>query len=216
MPGNIRIPLLVAAATLATALTGCSGKSEPASHETVAADSVPTVPVTRAARADLSSDLTLTAEFEPFQEVDVMAKIAGFVKSIKVDIGDRVREGQLLAVLEIPEMADEATKAAASSQQMDAEVVTASDQLKQAESAHELAHLSYTRILDVSKKEPGLVPQQQVDEYHSRDLVAEAQVAAAKSALLAAQQRTHVIARRRSQAEDRCTITPPSRRRLRA
>lgn len=195
MPGSIRIPLFVAVAALGATLTSCSGPGDRASQDTavnVAADAIPSVPVARAIRADLSSDLTLTAEFEPFQEVDVMAKIAGFVKSIKVDIGDRVRAGQLLAVLEVPEMADEATKAAASSQQMDAEVITASDQLKQAESAYDLAHLSFKRIQDVSNKEPGLVPQQQVDEYHSRDLVAQSQVAAAKSALLAAQQRTHV------------------------
>ena len=49
----------------------------------------------------------LTAEFQPFQEVDVMAKVAGYVRSIKVDLGDRVREGQVLAELEIPEMTDE-------------------------------------------------------------------------------------------------------------
>ncbi len=62
---------------------------------------------------DLSSDLVLTAEFEPFQQVDVMAKVSGYVRSIKVDIGDRVRAGQLLATLEIPEMEDDLTKAAA-------------------------------------------------------------------------------------------------------
>src|SRR6266446_1630021 len=98
------------------ALAGCASKGEPPKQE-IAADHLLTVPVVKAARADLSTDLTLTAEFEPFQEVDVMAKVSGYIKSIKVDIGDRVREGQLLATLEIPEMADEATKAAASSQQ---------------------------------------------------------------------------------------------------
>jgi RND family efflux transporter MFP subunit len=46
--------------------------------------------------------------------------------------------------------------------------------------AEAIAHLSYTRILDVSKKEPGLVPLQEVDVAHSRDLEAEAQVASAE------------------------------------
>ena len=59
-----------------------------------------------------------------------------------------------------------------------------------------MAHLSYSRILDVSKREKGLVPQQQVDEAHSRDLVAEAQVSSAKSHIAAFEQRMHV-----SQAE---------------
>jgi multidrug efflux pump subunit AcrA (membrane-fusion protein) len=70
-------------------------------------DHAATVPVVNAARADLVSDLLLTAEFEPFQQVDLMAKVAGYVQSIKVDIGDRVREGQVLAILEIPEMQDD-------------------------------------------------------------------------------------------------------------
>ena len=162
------------------------------SQDAVAPEGPPTVPVVKVTRDDLSTDLNLTGEFEPYQEVDVMSKVAGYLKSIQVDIGDRVHEGQVLATLEIPEMADEALKATASTDQADAEVSTASDQLHQAEAAHEMAHLSYTRILDVSKKEAGLVPQEQVDEFHSRDLVAEAQVAAAKSNLRSAQQRTHV------------------------
>jgi RND family efflux transporter MFP subunit len=157
---------------------------------------LPTVAVVQASRADLSSDLVLTAEFEPFQEVDVMAKVSGFIKQIKVDIGDRVQEGQLLATLEIPEMQDDLTRAAAALDEADAELATARDDLHRAESAHDMVHLSYSRILDVSKRERGLVPQQDVDEAHSRDLVAEAQVSAARSHITACEQRIRV-----SQAE---------------
>jgi RND family efflux transporter MFP subunit len=155
-----------------------------------------TVAVVQASRVDLSTDLVLTAEFEPFQEVNVMAKVSGFIKQIKVDIGDRVQEGQLLATLEIPEMQDDLTRAAASVDEANAELATARDELQRAESAHDMAHLSYSRVLDVSKKERGLVPQQDVDEAHSRDLVAEAQVSAAKSHINACEQRIRV-----SQAE---------------
>ena len=157
---------------------------------------VPTVAVVQVTRADLSSDLVLTAEFEPFQEIDVMAKVSGFIKQIKVDIGDRVQEGQLLATLEIPEMQDDLTRAAAAIDEANAELATARDELQRAESAHDMAHLSYSRVLDVSRKELGLVPQQDVDEAHSRDLVAEAQVSGAKSHITACEQRIRV-----SQAE---------------
>jgi RND family efflux transporter MFP subunit len=176
---------------LAVGLTSCA-KTEAAIDSSAKSTDTPTVPVVNAMRADLASDLTLTAEFEPFQQVDVMAKVAGYVKSISVDIGDRVHEGQVLAVLEIPEMEDDLSKAAASIDQASAEIVTARDELQRAEAAHDLAHLSYGRIADVLKREPGLVPQQQVDEAHSRDLVAEAQVAAAKSALRTSEQRIRV------------------------
>jgi len=157
-----------------------------------AAESLPIVPVAKAARADLTSEVTLTAEFEPFQQVDVMAKVAGYVRTIKVDIGDRVREGQVLAVLEIPEMEDDLAKASAAIDETDAEAATASDELQRAEAAHQLAHLSSQRIAEVLKQEPGLVPRQEADEAHSRDLVSEAQVAAAKSSVLRAQQRARV------------------------
>jgi RND family efflux transporter MFP subunit len=55
-----------------------------------------------------------------------------------------------------------------------------------------MAHLSYTRVLDVAKKEPGLVPQQEVDEYHSKDLVAEAELSAAQSNLQTAERKANM------------------------
>jgi len=181
-------PLFAAVALIL--LTSCS-RTDGGSQK--AAPDVPLlVPVAKAARLDLANDLVLTAEFEPFQQVDLMAKVSGYVRSISVDIGDRVRTGQVLATLEIPEMEDDLTRAAASIDQAQAEIVTAADELHRAEAAHEMAHLSYSRIADVLKREPGLVPQQEVDEAHSRDLVAEAQVSTAKSNLKTAEQHARV------------------------
>jgi len=174
----------------------CSCSRTNRAEASASMDEAPTVAVVEATRENLSSDLVLTAEFEPFQEVDVMAKVSGYVKQIKVDIGDRVLEGQMLASLEIPEMQDDLTRAAASLDEANAELATARDELQRAQSSHDMAHLSYSRVLDVSKKEPGLVPQQDVDEAHSRDLVAEAQVSAAKSRIAECEQRIRV-----SQAE---------------
>ena len=76
-----------------------------------------------------------------------MAKVSGYIREIKVDIGDRVSEGQLLATLEIPEMQDDLTRAAAAIEEANAELATARDELQRAESAHDMAHLSYSRIL---------------------------------------------------------------------
>ena len=71
------------------------------------------VAVAKADFAILSRSVVLTAEFKPFQDVEVMAKVAGYIKKINVDVGDRVAQGQLLATLEIPEMADDLEKAGA-------------------------------------------------------------------------------------------------------
>jgi RND family efflux transporter MFP subunit len=153
---------------------------------------IPTVAVTKVTTADLSHDLVLTAEFRPYQEVDVMAKVAGYVKEIKVDIGDRVKEGALLATLEVPEMADDLRRDNAAVARAEADVRRAQDEQSRAQSAHEIAHLSLQRLSAVNEKRPGLIAQQEIDDAHGRDLVTEAQIASAKSSVAAAQQQVDV------------------------
>ena len=179
---------VMAAACLAYS---CS-KHQPVQAGSTQPADVPTVAVAKVSTEDLSHGLVLTAEFKPFQEVDVMAKVAGFVKRINVDVGDRVKQGQLLATLEIPEMADDLRRADAAVVRARAEVTRAQDEQRRAESVHSIAHLSFQRISTVAEKKPGLVAQQEIDEAQSRDLVTEAQVAATKSALSAAQEQVNV------------------------
>ncbi len=186
-----RLLAALLATILSVALGSCSGPSS-AKSEARTETAAPAVAVEKAARASLSHTLALTAEFTPYQEIDVMSKVAGFVKNINVDIGDRVRAGQVLAVLEVPEMQDDLTKAAATVQLSDAEIKRAKDDVQRAQAGHEIAHLSYQRLLDVSKTKPGLVAQQEIDDARSKDLVGEAQVSAAQSNLMAAEQQTQV------------------------
>lgn len=164
------------AAVLAAGLAsnGCTTKTSAAPQE------VPVVAAGRAVRTDLKNEVTLTAELEPYYEVDVMAKEAGYIRHMLVDIGDHVKAGQLICVLEIPELQDDLQRAKADVQTATAEHSAAEQDRKRAAAAEAIAHLSYTRILDVSKKEPGLVPLQEVDVAHSRDLEAEAQVSSAE------------------------------------
>jgi RND family efflux transporter MFP subunit len=188
-----RTPALAAALMISLAFfAGSCSKPEQAAGAAPVPTLEPSVPVVRVARADLTGSITLTGEFMPFQEVDVMAKVAGYIRTINVDVGDRVRQGQVLATLEIPEMDDDITRAGAVTGQADAEAVRAEDEVHRTESAHEMTHLSLTRIQNVAKGEPGLVPQQEVDEIRARDLETEAQVSAAKSNLAAARQRMQV------------------------
>ena len=55
-------------------------------------------------RKDLSSNLKIDSEFKPFQEVNVYAKVSGYIQKLDVDWGTHVHQGQVLAVLEIPEL----------------------------------------------------------------------------------------------------------------
>lgn len=200
-------------AILIVVLTSC-GKNEGAIASDSDTQTIPLVPVARAERANISDDLTVTGEFVPYQEVDLMAKVAGYIRSINVDIGDRVQTGQVLAELEVPEMQDDRARAAAAVEASEADIITARDDLNRAKSTHDMAHLSYSRVLDVAKREPGLVPQQEVDEYHSKDLVAEADVSAAQSALEAAERKASMAKADQSRwktLQNYTTITAPFR-----
>jgi RND family efflux transporter MFP subunit len=148
----------------------------------------PSVPVATAAPATLENDLTLTAEFRPYQEVDVMAKVAGYVKSIGVDIGDHVRQNQVLATLEVPEIQDDVAKAKAGVATAEANIVTAQAAIQRAQATENMAALSFKRIQDVATRDPGLVPRQDVDVAQSKQMEAAAQLASANSELKAAQE----------------------------
>ena len=178
---------LAAVLTAALAAAAACSRSQAATPAARAADR-PVVAVARAARGDLNDTLTLAAEFRPFQEIDVHAKVAGFLKQITVDVGDRVRAGQLLAVLEVPELQDEMRQDEATVQRNVQEVNRAAADVARAESAHEVAHLGSTRLAGVLKARPNLVAQQDVDESLAKDRMAEAQTATAKAALAAAEQ----------------------------
>ena len=117
-----------------------------------------------------------------------MAKVAGYVKVIMVDIGSHVRQGDVLAILEVPEIQDDLQKAKAGVAAAEANVVTAQADIQRAEAAAAIAHLSFQRINDVASKNKGLVPRQEVDVAQSRDAEALAQLASGKSTLQAALQ----------------------------
>src|SRR3984885_13203343 len=165
-------------------LSGCSHSAVSEGTATV-----PVVPAARVVRTDLRNSITLTAEFQPYYEVDVMAKEAGYIKHMLVDIGYPRTEGQLIATLEIPELQADLTKAKSDVETANAERAVAKGDLQRAQAASQIAQLSYTRIQDVSKKEPGLVPLQEVDVAHSHNLEADAQVSAALQRVQATESR---------------------------
>jgi RND family efflux transporter MFP subunit len=170
-------------------LVSCSSDAAKTEPDSAAA---PTVAAAKVHRADLTRALAVTAEFRPYQEIEVHAKVAGYVKRIYVDVGDHVKVGQLIAILEIPELQDEVQTAEASVSKSQEEIRRAQADLERAQSAHDVAHLAYSRLADVSKTRPGLVAQQEIDDALGRDRVAEAQVATAKASLSAAEQQLRV------------------------
>jgi RND family efflux transporter MFP subunit len=173
---------------------------------------VPTVAVAKVTRGDVAQVLTIAAEFHPFQEIDVHAKVAGYVKAINVDVGDRVKPGQLLAVLEVPELQDDLRQNEAAAKHATEEINRAQADLERTESAHEVSHLASTRLASVSKERKGLVAQQDLDEAEGRDRVSEAQVSTAKASLAAAREQLAIAKANQAKTQtlfDYARITAP-------
>jgi RND family efflux transporter MFP subunit len=144
--------------------------------------------VARVQRGALENTLTIAGEFKPFQDVDVHAKVAGYINKIYVDVGDHVKQGQMLAVLEVPELAAQLSGADAQVRRSREEIRREQGDVQRAESAHAAAHSMYVRLKQASEQQKGLVAQQEVDDAQAKDLETEAQVASAQAALSAAQQ----------------------------
>ena len=139
-----------------------------AKGETAPAVSAPRpVPVATVTREEVYNEVTFAAEFRPYNEVELHAKISGYVTNLSVDFGDQVKTGQLLAELEVPELKDQLDSAEAARQK--------------AEADHTVAHWAYTRLMDVIKQHPNLVAQQELDAAQAKDLSTDAAIAAAKA-----------------------------------
>jgi RND family efflux transporter MFP subunit len=144
--------------------------------------------VVKVSRGKLGAPLTLAGAFKPFQDVDVHAKVAGYIKRIYVDVGSRVTEGQTLAVLEVPELAAQLAGADAAVRRSRQEISRARGDVERAKSGHVAVHAMYQRLQQASEQKAGLVAQQEVDNARAKDLEGEAQVSSAEAALNAAQQ----------------------------
>jgi len=133
---------------------------------TEAADS-PTAGVAKVTREDLFKEVKIQAEFRPYEEVELHAKVSGYVKDMNVDFGDKVKAGQLLATLEVPELQDELRSAQAAETKAEADYTN--------------DNLIYTRLLGVNREHPNLVAQQDLDTAQANALAAAAAIAAAKA-----------------------------------
>jgi RND family efflux transporter MFP subunit len=179
--------LTLALIVLAVAIsTGC-GRSD-GSSKSAGSDPAPRAAVVEVRRTPIANTLAIAGEFLPYQEVELHAKVAGYIKNINVDIGDRVRAGQVLAVLEIPELVAQLNAASADVRHSQEEITRAKNNVSRAEADHDAVHAAATRLKQASDTRPGLIAEQELDDATAKDRSAEAQVDAAKSALAAARQ----------------------------
>jgi membrane fusion protein, multidrug efflux system len=124
-----RISVLCASLWL---LLSC-GKQDTTSTKAAAADPTAKIQATKVAAQKLAITVHLPGEIEPYEVVAIFPKVTGFVKSIAVDRGSRVKTGEVIAQLEAPELIAQRSEAqsklqAAQAQQAAAEAKVASDE----------------------------------------------------------------------------------------
>jgi RND family efflux transporter MFP subunit len=189
------VPALLFAAVF---LSGC-GFGSTAPSESLA--NAPTAAVVKVQRENLSSQLGISSEFEPYQEVDVYAKVSGYIQKLDVNWGSHVKQGQSLAVLEIPELQQQLQQDEASVKKSEQDLARAKEELNRSESAYTVTHLTYARLADVQKSRPELVAQEEIDIAQGKDLEANAGVSAAKDSLAGSEQ--ELIATKAALGKDR-------------
>ena len=140
--GTIALWILIAAA-------GCSHAPNNAADV-----SRRTVVVVRPQRGEMTRSITLPGDLVGLYQSTLYAKVTGYLKSISVDKGDWVKAGQVLAVIEVPEL---------------------EQRLARARADMEVQHLTYQRLDQVWKSDPRLVARQDVDIAQGKYLEAKAQ-----------------------------------------
>ena len=188
----IAIGILAAVVLLAWRWMGRAPSEADDPHHPEISASIPEAAVVRVEPRQLGNTLTIAGEFKPFQDVEVHAKVAGYIRNINVDVGDHVKEGQVLAVLEVPELAAELSGADAAVRRSEEEIRRAQSDVNRAQSAHAAAHSAYARLKQAGDARAGLVAQQEIDDSQAKDLECEAQVASSEAQLSAARQQLEV------------------------
>ncbi len=160
---------VISSLLLASILTNChspESKAESAETETVEAPAAATE-VFSLKKGKLSSSLQIPGELVAFRDVDIYAKVSGFIKSLNVDVGSEVKQGQLLALAEAPELS--------------AQLTSADSRLKAQEAVSIGSKANYERVLEASKFS-GAVSKNDVDLALAKRNADIAQMEAAKSA----------------------------------
>jgi len=155
-----------------------------------AAPEPPSAGVVLVERGSIAQVLNVAGQFQPYQVVDVHAKVSGYIRHIYVDIGDKVRAGQLLAVLEVPELDAQLKGTVAEFARSKDEIIRAQHEVARSQSVHKALHADYERLKQAAAAQPGLIAEQELDDAQSKDLAAESQVDAAKATYSAAQKQS--------------------------
>src|SRR5215469_1347533 len=137
-----------------------------AAEEKANAETLPLVTVTPVTRGSGESELVLPGNIQPVTEAPVLGRASGYIKKRYVDIGDSVKEGQVLAEIEAPELDQQILQAQATAQQAQSTVEQAQAALNQGRSNENLARVTAERWKNLVAR--GAVSRQENDVYQAQ------------------------------------------------
>lgn len=186
------VATILASLSISVALWLCSCSGGENKRVEASGSPLVRVGVTTVVKKSLGRQITVSSELVPFQEIDVYAKESGYVTKLMVDYGSHVKAGQVMAILEIPELEAQLQEDQAEIKNASNQVVRAHHELGRYQAQYKALHLEYTRLNGVFQSQPGIVAQQEVDDAQGKDQAAASQVDASQAGLDAAQSQLSV------------------------
>jgi len=146
---------------------GCSsGADKDDDKKDSTAEEAPAKEVFQLQKGRINAALKLPGELIAYQQVDIYAKNSSFVKKLYVDVGSEVKQGQLLAQMEAPELTSQ--------------LAAAQSRLKAQEATYIASKANYDRLYQTSQT-PGTISQNDLDQALARQNADHAQLEAAKA-----------------------------------
>ncbi|HEY3836376.1 MAG TPA: efflux RND transporter periplasmic adaptor subunit [Bryobacteraceae bacterium] len=149
-----------------------------------ARDAAPVVNVVKVAQGPGDVAITLPGNITPVTEAYIYARSAGYVKKRYADFGDRVREGQLLAEIDSPELDSQVVQARAAVTQAESLAAQARAQLENQQAQANLARVTWDRYRNLAAR--GAIARQDADQQETNFSTSQAGVKAAQSSVAAA------------------------------
>jgi RND family efflux transporter MFP subunit len=154
--------------------------ASPSPVNSTKADSPPRVEVVRPRRVTMAHRLQTNATLEAFEEADLFAKVSGYLSDVRVDIGDHVKAGQVLAVIDVPEMVQELAEAKAQLESKRSSLESARRQLD-----HNKADLALQNALAKDREQlgegRGFISDRTLDQVHANADIAKADLGVAEA-----------------------------------
>lgn len=139
------------------AMISCKTEGDKAASSEINNRSTPVVEVEHPQMLEMQSVVEITGSLEPLQYSKVYAPEGGLVEEVRVDIGDEVKKGQVIAVLANPELQQNLAIAEANAKSVEAELLTAEAGIPKAESSLKVSESRYKRLSEVYHETPNLV-----------------------------------------------------------